>query len=103
MLSPGAFGARNVAPPVQERERMGDFLDRAGVRHASSKGNFIFFDCGGDAGAFAQELLTQGVIVKPWKQAGYKDFARVSIGSAAENSHFMEAATASLQSHPPSR
>lgn len=92
-----------VSLAVQERDRMGDFLDRGGVRHAKSKGNFIFFDCGSDAGAFAEGLLKPGVIVKPWKQAGYQNFARVSIGSAEENSHFMEAATALLQSPSPRR
>jgi histidinol-phosphate aminotransferase len=85
-----------VSLAVQERARVGAFLQQAGVKFAPSKGNFLFFDCGVDASAFAEELLKRGVIVKPWKQRDYQTFVRVSIGSVDENEHFMEAVTALL-------
>jgi len=74
-----------------ERARMFDWLSARGLRVVPSKGNFLFFDCGGNASDFVEELLPQGVIVKPWKQPGYDQFIRVSIGSPAENAHFMAA------------
>jgi histidinol-phosphate aminotransferase len=39
----------------------------------------------------AEALLRRGVIVKPWKQPGFETYIRVSIGSPAENDHFIEA------------
>lgn len=73
---------------VRERSRMRDFMLSTGIRFAESRANFLFFDNGGDAGPFAEELLRHGVIVKPWKQPGYATFARVSMGSQDENDHF---------------
>jgi histidinol-phosphate aminotransferase len=90
-LADDAHLAEVVAATLAERARVGDALARLGVTSAPSKANFLFFDCGGDATAFAEALLARGVIVKPWKQPGYRDFARVSIGAPAENDQFLEA------------
>lgn len=76
---------------VEERERVAGELRSRGYTVVPSRGNFVFFDCGGDAVAFSEELLHKGVITKPWKQAGYDNFVRVSIGSPAENDHFLRA------------
>ena len=80
-----------VALSRSERDRVGAFLTARGLTVVPSKGNFLFFDCGRDSGEFVEGLLRQGVIVKPWKQPDYTSFIRVSIGSAAENDHFMAA------------
>ncbi len=42
-----------------------------------------------DSVAFAEKLLEDGVIVKPWKQQGYTTFIRVSVGAPEENDLFM--------------
>jgi histidinol-phosphate aminotransferase len=44
--------------------------------------------------ALNEQLLHHGVIVKPWKQAGYDTYVRVSIGSAEDNDQFLDALTA---------
>ncbi|OBQ72989.1 histidinol-phosphate transaminase [Mesorhizobium loti] len=80
-----------VALARTERARLEDFLVSKGLEVARSRGNFLFFDCGQDASAFAEGLLREGVIVKPWKQEGFDSYVRVSIGSPAENDHFMAA------------
>lgn len=42
-----------------------------------------------DSVVFAEKLLEDGVIVKPWKQKGYTTFIRVSVGAPEENDLFM--------------
>jgi histidinol-phosphate aminotransferase len=80
-----------VALALGERARLRQELEARGYRVAPSKGNFLFFDAGCDAGELSERLLQQGVIVKPWKQPGYTRFIRVSMGSIAENDHFLTA------------
>ena len=41
--------------------------------------------------ATTEALLAQGLIVKPWKEAGFEHFIRVSIGTEAENERFARA------------
>jgi len=36
------------------------------------------------------ELLKLGTVVKPWKQKGFENFTRVSIGSMIENDQFIK-------------
>lgn len=81
--------AAGVALALRERARVADFLGTRQIRFAPSKGNFLFIDVKTDSVAFAEKLLRDGVIVKPWKQQGYTNFIRVSIGSPEENDHFM--------------
>lgn len=88
---------RTVELALAERARVADGLKQLGMRPAPSKGNFVFFDCGGNAALLAEELLKEGVIVKPWKQPGYETFIRVSIGSVGENDHFLRAMKHSLR------
>lgn len=76
---------------IAERERLRAELTARFYRVAPSRGNFLFFDTGGDATAISESLLAQGVIVKPWKQEGYQSFIRVSIGTRAEIDHFLAA------------
>ncbi|TIT31032.1 MAG: histidinol-phosphate transaminase [Mesorhizobium sp.] len=83
--------AKVVALARTERARVERFLAGKGLEVASSRGNFLFFDCRQDATAFVEGLLRNGVIVKPWKQEGFDTYVRVSIGSPSENDHFMAA------------
>ncbi|QRM57481.1 histidinol-phosphate transaminase [Sinorhizobium sp. BG8] len=76
---------------LRERIRVAAALTELGYRMAPSKGNFLFFDATENASRLSEEFLKRGVIVKPWKQAGFDTFVRVSIGSAEENNHFLQA------------
>lgn len=87
---------RVVALALSERERMRSELVMRGYRVAPSKGNFLFFDTGADAGEISEKLLQNGVIVKPWKQPGYPSFVRVSVGAPSENDHFLAALATTL-------
>jgi len=80
-----------VAQTQRERQRISGEIARRGYRVLPSRGNFVFFNCGADAGDFSERLLAQGVITKPWKQSGFDQYLRVSIGLEEENNHFLDA------------
>jgi histidinol-phosphate aminotransferase len=63
----------------------------AGLRIAPSVANFLFLDLGRPSGPVAEALLAQGVIVKPWKEPGFTNCLRVSIGSEDDNLRFVQA------------
>jgi histidinol-phosphate aminotransferase len=88
---------RVVNLALTERARVADRLHALGLQVAQSKGNFLFFDCGSNAVDFAERLLVDGVIIKPWKQKGYERFIRASIGSLDENDHLLRALTSLLK------
>lgn len=88
--------AEAVALVLRERPRMQAAIEALGLRVLPSKGNFLFFQTARPSVELAEMLLDQGVIVKPWKQAGYENWLRVSVGMEADNDHFLTALAASL-------
>jgi histidinol-phosphate aminotransferase len=86
----------SVADTVRQRDVMARQLTAMGLRFAPSAANFLFVDLGRPNGPVTEALLSRGVIVKPWKEAGYERFIRVSIGSASDNAHFIKALTEAL-------
>ena len=80
-----------VSSTIAERERLRGGLAKLGYGAAPSLANFLFFNAGEDAGDLAKRLLAQGVIVKPWKEAGYTNYVRVSIGSTESDNQFLTA------------
>lgn len=71
-------------------EDMAAELTALGFNVASSCANFLFFDCGRPATELAQRLLTYGVIIKPWRETGYENWIRVSIGNEQDNRQFID-------------
>ncbi|GAB4057713.1 histidinol-phosphate transaminase [Uliginosibacterium sediminicola] len=65
-------------------------LDKLGLQHIPSAGNFLTFKVGDGAGVNLR-LLKQGVIVRPIAGYGMPEWLRVSIGSEAENARFLAA------------
>jgi len=86
-------GADHVRQSVErtalDRESLRAALEVLGLEVAPSLGNFLFFRSPLSSGALAEQLLRHGVIVKPWKEAGYTDRVRVSIGLPEENTRFL--------------
>lgn len=80
-----------AAATVAERARMADGLTELGLRFLPSAGNFLFVDMGRSSGPIAELLLNQGVIVKPWKQPGYENFMRISVGLAEDTDQLLVA------------
>ena len=90
-----AFGdqahvAASVADARAGREWLRAALVGLGVNPAPSRANFLFFDCREDATRLAGRMLEYGVIVKPWREPGYENCMRVSVGNAADNALFIE-------------
>ena len=64
-------------------------LTALGFSMIPSVANFITFDCEAPAQPIYQQLLEQGVIVRPLAGYGMPNHLRVSIGTAAENERFL--------------
>ena len=93
-LEDEAWMRASVAALKQERQRLSQRVATLGFRLAGSQTNFLFIDVGWDSRAALDHFLSKGIIIKPWKEAGYETFIRVTIGSRAENDRFIEALSA---------
>ncbi len=71
-------------------------LERLGVPHIPSIGNFVTMRCGRGAASIYEALLARGVIVRPVANYGMAEHLRVSIGLPAENERFLSALGAVL-------
>jgi histidinol-phosphate aminotransferase len=81
----------SVHAAVAQRDLMAAQLRALGVAVAPSAANFLFLDLHHPNGPVAEALLSRGIIIKPWKEAGYETFIRVSVGTAADNQLFIAA------------
>jgi histidinol-phosphate aminotransferase len=68
-----------------------DGLRAMGLGWIPSKGNFLAIDLGQEAAPINLALLREGVIVRPVANYGMPQHLRVTIGTTAENSRFLEA------------
>jgi histidinol-phosphate aminotransferase len=81
---------RCVRDTVDQREWLVSRLRDMGMEMAPSATNFVFLNLHRPNGPVAEALLKRGVIVKPWKEVGYENFIRVSIGTAEDNALFLQ-------------
>ncbi len=65
-------------------------LDSLGLKTIPSVANFITFKAPMDAAVLNQQLLQQGVIVRPVANYAMADYLRVSIGLPQENEQFLQ-------------
>mgnify|MGYP001306872132 CR=1 FL=1 len=70
-------------------------LAELNIDSVPSKGNFLLAKVG-DAARINQELLQQGVIVRPVANYGLPAFLRISVGLAGQNARFLAALKACL-------
>ena len=71
-------------------------LEKLGLEHIPSYGNFVAFRIGG-ATAMYRRLLELGVIVRPIANYDMADWLRVSIGLESENEKFLSALKQALE------
>jgi histidinol-phosphate aminotransferase len=76
---------RSVKENAAERARLTKGLTELGLRPVRSHTNFIFIDIGPEAQDLSNELLHEGVIVRPLGWMGFPEAIRVSVGIASEN------------------
>jgi histidinol-phosphate aminotransferase len=68
-----------------------DGAQRLGLSFIPSAGNFVCIDFGKPAAAIYEELLREGVIVRPVANYGMPNHLRVTIGLPEENERFLKA------------
>ena len=84
------FVARSYALNRAGMEQIVAGIARFGFPFIPSRGNFVTIKVG-DAATLNQQLLKQGVIVRPVAGYGMPEWLRVTIGTEAENQRFLEA------------
>ncbi|MDR0227430.1 MAG: histidinol-phosphate transaminase [Burkholderiaceae bacterium] len=95
------FMRRGVAETVRLRGVLARRLaGLPGLRIAPSATNFLFLDLGRPNGPVNEALLARGIITKPWKEAGFEHFLRVSVGTEAQNARFAQALQGILEGRP---
>jgi histidinol-phosphate aminotransferase len=82
---------RSIASNAAERKRLLAEFVKLGLRAVPSHANFIFIDVGSEAQAITNELLQEGVIVRPLAWMGWPEAIRVSVGTAQENDRLLAA------------
>jgi histidinol-phosphate aminotransferase len=91
-----AYMQQCVRDTVAQREWLATQLRAMGVVMAPSATNFLFLNLQRPNGPVVEALLARGVVVKPWKEAGYETFIRVSIASVEDNALFLQAFTEAM-------
>ena len=80
---------RSIQENAAERARLTKGLTALGLRPVQSHTNFIFIDIGPEAHDLCDELLHEGVIVRPLGWMGFPEAMRVSVGIPPENEKFL--------------
>ena len=91
---------KSIETNAAERSRLAAELSKLGLRPVASHTNFIFADLGPRATALYNELLHEGVIVRPLAWMGFPDAIRVSVGTHQENDKLRSALSRCLQLTP---
>lgn len=81
----------SIATNAAERARLFSGLTKLGLRAVRSHANFIFVDIGPEANELCDELLHEGVIVRPLGWMGFPEAIRISVGIAEENDKLLAA------------
>ena len=92
---------RSVEMNRQERERLYRELRKLGLSPVPSETNFLFIPIGPHAKSLCDELLLEGVIVRPLGWMGFPEAIRISVGSPPENTKLLGAVTYALERRKP--
>src|SRR5271157_27373 len=83
---------RSVTMNRAERARLLEELTKSGLRPVASETNFLFVPVTGmDAKALCDDLLKEGVIVRPMAWMGFPNAIRISVGNPEENNELLAA------------
>lgn len=82
---------RSVDMNRAERRRLTFELTRLGLSPVPSETNFLFIPIGPHAKSLCDELLQEGVIVRPLAWMGFPEAIRISVGNPAENTKLLSA------------
>jgi len=90
-LDDDAHVRKALANNAEQAQRLADGLTELGVRVIQTWANFLYCELGEDAAAIANQLQTEGVIVRPLGPWGAPTAIRVTIGTPELNSLFLKA------------
>lgn len=90
-LADTAYMQDCVSKTVAERERVVQLLVTQGLFVAPTWTNFVFVRTPMLADKLSTALLERGIIIKPWKEAGFENWIRISIGLPEENNIMLRA------------
>jgi histidinol-phosphate aminotransferase len=93
---------RSIETNRAERRRLFLELTKLRLSPVPSETNFLFIPVGLFAKSLCEELLHEGVIVRPLAWMGFPDAIRISVGSPAENTKLLAALGYALPHHQPS-
>jgi histidinol-phosphate aminotransferase len=91
-LDDEAHVRRSVETNRAGRAQLRVGLAELGLVPVASEANFVMLDLAADAGAFNDELLKRGVIVRPLGWMELPTAVRVTVGTREENEKFLRAA-----------
>ena len=96
-LGDQAHVQRAVELNRSEMARLRTELTALGLSVLPSQANFLTFGLGRDSAPVHRALLERGVIVRPMASYQMPEFLRVSVGTVAENTRFLDALKDSLK------
>ncbi len=88
---------RSIEANAAERARLFSELLHLGLRAVPSQASFLFIDVGPRATALYNELLREGVIVRPLGWMGLPHAIRISVGTREENDKLLAAMSRCMQ------
>jgi histidinol-phosphate aminotransferase len=94
--------AEHVKKSIAMNEEGKDFLykefDSMGLEYVPTSANFILVNMGRDGQEVFEQLLKEGVIVRPMGSYDLPNFIRVTVGKPPENKKFIESLKKCLKS-----
>jgi len=82
---------KSVATAREGMRQVEAGLDQLGVRHSPSQGNFLLVDCGRPAAGVYEDMLRQGVIVRPVGNYQLPNHLRLTMGTQPQNQRMLAA------------
>lgn len=89
-LKDQAYLDKSIEVNTSGMRQLEEAFDRLGYEYIPSKGNFVCFDAKRSGVDVFQDMLKQGVIVRPVSNYGMPNHLRVSVGLAEENQRFID-------------
>ncbi|OGP90000.1 MAG: histidinol-phosphate transaminase [Deltaproteobacteria bacterium RBG_16_48_10] len=90
-LDDKAHEKKSICMVLEGRKYLCRELDKMGLFYIPSQANFILLDLGRDSREALEDLLREGVIIRPGYIWGYPTFARVTVGLREQNKRFIKA------------
>ena len=91
---------RSIRTVVEGRKYIYREFEKMGLFCVPSQANFVFVDLGKDSKDALQDLLREGVIIRPGFIWGYPTFARITVGRLEDNGRLVKALQKVLRKKP---